>query len=82
MVGYRHRYMYYMTGLPGWMRCGYSPVGYPPAGPMPYPYPAINPGEELRMLEHEKQLLKDELEEIDKRIEEVKKEIKDIKEVK
>ncbi len=25
MPGYRHRYMYYMTGLPGWMRFGYSP---------------------------------------------------------
>lgn len=38
MAGYRHRYMYYMTGLPGWMRFGFSlgwigrsPVGLPPA---------------------------------------------------
>lgn len=32
MPGYRHRYMYYMTGLPGWMRFGYSPgwQGIPP----------------------------------------------------
>lgn len=32
MPGYRHRYMYYMTGLPGWMRFGYSPgwQGMPP----------------------------------------------------
>lgn len=25
MPGYRHRYMYYLTGLPGWMRFGFSP---------------------------------------------------------
>ena len=25
MGGYGHRNMYYMTGLPGWMRFGYSP---------------------------------------------------------
>ncbi|NIP66876.1 hypothetical protein GWN63_00045 [Candidatus Bathyarchaeota archaeon] len=24
-MGYRHRHMYYLTGLPGWMRFGYSP---------------------------------------------------------
>jgi hypothetical protein len=24
-MGYRHRNMYYLTGLPGWMRFGYSP---------------------------------------------------------
>lgn len=30
--GYRHRNMYYATGLPGWMRFGYSPGwgGLPP----------------------------------------------------
>jgi hypothetical protein len=33
-MGYRHRNMYYMTGLPGWMRFGYSPgwVGRSPSG--------------------------------------------------
>lgn len=32
MGGYRHRYMYYATGLPGWTRFGYSPGwgGIPP----------------------------------------------------
>jgi len=37
-MGYRHRYMYYMTGLPGWIRFGFSPgwlgrspTGLPPA---------------------------------------------------
>jgi len=25
MAGYRHRNMYYLTGLPGWMRFGFSP---------------------------------------------------------
>ncbi len=24
-MGYRHRRMYYLTGLPGWVRFGYSP---------------------------------------------------------
>ncbi|MBM4464132.1 MAG: hypothetical protein FJ014_00955 [Chloroflexi bacterium] len=24
-MGYRHRWWYYATGLPGWMRFGYSP---------------------------------------------------------
>jgi len=34
MPGYRHRYMYYATGLPGWMRFGFSPgwVGQSPTG--------------------------------------------------
>lgn len=38
MAGYRHRCMYHMTGLPGWMRFGFSPgwigrspMGLPPA---------------------------------------------------
>ena len=34
MGGYRRRNMYYLTGLPGWMRFGYSPgwVGQSPTG--------------------------------------------------
>lgn len=34
MGGYRHRRMYYATGLPGWMRFGYSPgwAGRSPTG--------------------------------------------------
>jgi len=33
-MGYRHRRMYYLTGLPGWIRFGYSPgwVGRSPTG--------------------------------------------------
>jgi hypothetical protein len=33
-MGNRHRYMYYATGLPGWMRFGYSPgwIGRSPTG--------------------------------------------------
>ena len=33
-MGYRHRNMYYLTGLPGWIRFGYSPgwVGRSPSG--------------------------------------------------
>ena len=34
MGGYRHRNMYYLTGLPGWMRFGFSPgwIGRSPYG--------------------------------------------------
>ncbi|MCW3130356.1 MAG: DUF5320 domain-containing protein [Methanophagales archaeon] len=34
MGGYRWRNMYYLTGLPGWMRFGYSPgwIGRSPTG--------------------------------------------------
>ncbi len=34
MAGNRHRYMYYLTGTPGWMRFGFSPgwVGRSPTG--------------------------------------------------
>jgi hypothetical protein len=37
MGGYRRRNMYYLTGLPGWMRFGYSPgwVGRSPTGMPP-----------------------------------------------
>jgi len=37
MPGYRHRYMYYATGLPGWMRFGFSPgwLGASPTGTGP-----------------------------------------------
>jgi len=37
MGGNRRRNMYYMTGLPGWMRFGYSPgwVGRSPTGMPP-----------------------------------------------
>ena len=33
-MGYRHRRMYYATGMPGWMRFGYSPgwLGRSPTG--------------------------------------------------
>jgi hypothetical protein len=33
-MGYRHRRMYYLTGVPGWIRFGYSPgwMGRSPTG--------------------------------------------------
>lgn len=33
-MGYRYRHMYYLTGLPGWMRFGFSPgwLGRSPTG--------------------------------------------------
>jgi len=50
----RHRYLYYATGIPGWMRFGYSPGwgGLPPGAqylmtgtwpPAAYPIPAGMP---------------------------------------
>ncbi|RJS86110.1 hypothetical protein CW704_06170 [Candidatus Bathyarchaeota archaeon] len=33
-MGYRHRYMYYLTGLPGWIRFGFSP-GWLGRSPLP-----------------------------------------------
>ena len=60
------RWWFRATGLPGWMRWGWW---YPP-----YP-PALEPEEEIRMLEDMKAALETELEEIKKRIEELKKEL-------
>ena len=33
-MGYRYRWMFYLTGLPGWMRFGFSPgwIGRSPTG--------------------------------------------------
>ncbi|HDM25257.1 MAG TPA: hypothetical protein ENG24_01510 [Thermoplasmatales archaeon] len=82
--GYRYRWWYRATGLPGWMRFGYPPhvMWYPPVdypGSWPMMYPEINPEEELHMLEEERQMLEEELEAIKKRIEEIKKELKEVK---
>ncbi len=64
------RWMYWATGLPGWMRWGYGPA----YAPYPYP-PAFRPEDELEMLEAMKEDLEAELEDIKKRIEELKREL-------
>lgn len=75
--GYRYRWWYRATGLPGWMRWGpmYPFPAYPPYGVPPWYPEEIPPEEELRMLEEERAMLEEELEEIKKRIEELKKEL-------
>jgi hypothetical protein len=82
----RHRWMYYATGLPGWMRFGYSPgwVGRSPTGLGPcatylttgqWPMPATPyPTDELSMLKSQAELLRSQLEAITKRLEELEKE--------
>jgi hypothetical protein len=45
-MGYRHRYMYYLTGLPGWVRFGFSPgwLGRSPTGLPPTAHWLIQSG--------------------------------------
>ncbi len=76
-AGYRQWYQYHTPKRPRWVPFGYPPRGYPP---MEFaPYPQIHPEDELRILEHEKQIAKSDLERIEKRIEEIKKESKEVK---
>lgn len=86
-MGHRHRWWYRLTGLPGWMRFGFSPgwvgrsfLGFPmPGFPTPYdPYGAaqITPEQELDMLKGQSEVLEDELDGIRKRITELEEEKK------
>ena len=72
MPGYRHRNMYYLTGLPGWMRFGYGfPTPYDPwAGAQ------ITPEQELDFLKGQAEILEDELDGVNKGIKELEKELK------
>ncbi len=89
MPGYRHRYMFYMTGLPGWMRFGFSPGwgGLPPmagylqqTGQLPYmgymqQMPMqISKEQEIEMLEQQADMLEQQIDAIRKRIKELKEE--------
>jgi len=60
-----HRNMYYATGMPGWMRLGYSPgwVGRSPGGLPPT----------VQYMQTEAAMLEQQLEQIKKRVEELKK---------
>jgi len=66
MPGYRHRYMFYMTGLPGWMRFGFSPGwgGLPPMAQYL----------QQTMLEQQADMLEQQIDAIRKRIKELKEE--------
>ncbi len=73
-----HRHMYYLTGLPGWMRFGYSPGwgGAPSSYPgfQPSQEPMMNQEQELEMLKNQAQFLKQQMDYIDARIREMEKE--------
>ncbi len=80
--GWRH--WYYATGLPGWMRFGYTPAwgapapyaGYaPPAAAYGSPYaPPMTGEQEVTMLKDQAQYLKEALDDIVQRIEELERE--------
>lgn len=84
--GWRHRRMYYATGIPGYGR-GRCFWAYPPQVPPDVVYtdvragqvgpygpfaPTIGEQDELKMLEEEEQLLRQELEELTAAIKELK----------
>lgn len=90
--GWRHRRLYYSTGVPGLGR-GRCPRWYPsqaPAdmahpGPVPGPWsgdgpagPEVSREEEMRMLEEEEQMLRQELEDLTKVIEELRNKEKEV----
>jgi len=68
MPGYRHRYMYYATGLPGWMRFGFSPgwlgTSPPPQGQNAQP----TKEQEVEFLRTQADKLRGELERIKERL--------------
>jgi hypothetical protein len=81
-----HRWMYWATGLPGWMRYGAGyhggPWGYGPgpgwAGGMPYAY---GPWEARPTKEDELAFLKDEAESVREYLEEVEQRISELETV-
>ncbi len=63
--GWRHRYWYYATGLPGWIRWRYF-------APYPAPFqPPVSPEQEKEALKQAAEDLRAELEEIERRIKEL-----------
>ncbi|HEX9902959.1 MAG TPA: hypothetical protein VGB72_08865 [Acidobacteriota bacterium] len=65
----RHRRMYELTGLPGWMRFWYSPA-------IPWGAAELTPEQELDFLKAEAQQLQDELRPVEQRIQELEREQK------
>lgn len=70
-AGCRQWYRYHTTRRHRWVPFGYPPMGYPPIEFVPYP--RIHPQDEIRIPEHEKQVVKSDLNRIEERIEEIKK---------
>jgi len=80
MPGYRHRYLYYATGLPGWMRPGWMRPGWMciyPTMPAMWQYPTmpamwqLSKEQEILMLENQAKMLEQQLEQIKNRIAEL-----------
>ena len=65
--GWRHRNMYYATGLTGWQRAGYAP-SYRPA---PFYGPVSSEKEELSMLKNQAEYFEKALDDIRRRIQEL-----------
>lgn len=86
--GRGYLWMYWVTGLPGWMRARHCPpypadLLYPIVPPMwpvrPYSSQELSREEEARMLEEELQYLEAERDEIEREIAALKKEIENMK---
>lgn len=91
MPGYRHRYMFYMTGLPGWIRFGFSPGwgGLPPmaqylqqTGQLPQfmSYMQQMPMPMQMPKEQEMEMLEQQADMLEQQIEAIRKRIKELKE--
>ncbi len=86
----RHRYLYYATGVPGWMRFGYSPCwgGLPPGAqylmtgtwPSAYPMPVgmpIMPA--MPPAQQEISMLESQAAMLEQQLEQIKKRINELK---
>jgi len=91
MPGYRHRYMFYMTGLPGWIRFGFSPGwgGLPPTAqylqqtgqsPQFMNYMQQMPMPIQMSKEQEIEMLEQQAEILEQQIEAIRKRMKELKE--
>lgn len=85
----RHRYLYYATGMPGWMRFGYSPGwgGMPPGAQYlmtgrwqpPYPVPAGIPVMPAMPAQQEISMLESQKALLEQQLEQIKKRITELK---
>ena len=87
----RHRYLYYATGVPGWMRFGYSPGwgGLPPGAqylmtgtlPSAYPMPAGMPAPVMPAMpvQQEISILESHTAMLGQQLEQIKKRINELK---
>lgn len=86
----RHRYLYYATGIPGWMRFGYSPGwgGMPPGAqylmtgtwqPAAYPMPADMPAIPAMPAQQEISMLESQAAMLEQQLEQIKKRITELK---